>query len=144
MWYYEEWTILGRWSPRTEPDRPSEVTFSGTKRKIRAVREVPPMMTGYDLNVLEVWSDAIIAKEQADIAAACWPVPDVQTGPVPVPSEACRKCGGIMEAGFATGQTFTAGAPDFPGADHVTMSAGGPGRLVPCWKCTACGWSVTV
>lgn len=56
----------------------------------------------------------------------------------------CRKCGGEMEAGFALKQTFTSGAPDFPGSDIVTMSAGGPGRMVPCRKCRSCGWSVTI
>jgi hypothetical protein len=63
MWYYEQWTALGRWSPRTEPTQPSEILASGSKRKIRAVREVPENMTGYDLNVLQGWSDAVIAKE---------------------------------------------------------------------------------
>jgi hypothetical protein len=66
MWYYEEKTALGRWSPRTEPGQPSAVTASGNKRNIRAVREVPENMTGYDLNVLRDWSDAMIAKETAE------------------------------------------------------------------------------
>lgn len=69
MWYYEEWTALGRWSPRTQETQPSAVTASGTRRKIRAVREVPDNMTGYDLNVLRDWSDAVIAKEAAEAAA---------------------------------------------------------------------------
>lgn len=69
MWYYEEWTVLGRWSPRTEPGQPSGVTASGTKRKIRAVREVPENMTGYDLNVLRDWSDAVIGKDAFEAAA---------------------------------------------------------------------------
>lgn len=59
-------------------------------------------------------------------------------------NQTCAKCGGEMEAGYATEQTFTAGSPDFPGSDIVTMSAGGPGKMVPCRKCKACGWSVTV
>ena len=25
----------------------------------------------------------------------------------------------------------------------MTLSAGGPGRLIDCMKCSACGWSVT-
>lgn len=69
MWYYEERTALGRWSPRTEPAQPSAVTASGRHRTIRAVREVPEMMTGYDLNVLRDWSDAVIAKEAGEAAA---------------------------------------------------------------------------
>jgi hypothetical protein len=57
----------------------------------------------------------------------------------------CRKCGGAMNPGIATGQTYTAGAPDFPGDRHaVTMSAGGPGVVIDCMKCHACGWSVTL
>jgi len=55
----------------------------------------------------------------------------------------CRKCGGHMADGVATGQTYT-GALDFPGdAGPVTISAGGPGKVIPCRKCTMCGWSVT-
>jgi len=50
---------------------------------------------------------------------------------------------GEMRPGKATGQTYTSGAPDFPGATQVTMSAGGPGVLIDCMKCVECGWSVT-
>lgn len=79
MWYYEERTALGRWSPRTEPGQPSAVSASGTKRTIRAVREVPANMTGYDLNVLRDWSDALIAKEadEAALKAAQAAAPDI-------------------------------------------------------------------
>lgn len=59
----------------------------------------------------------------------------------------CRRCYAEMKPGKAIQQTFTAGMPDFPGdpagSRGVTMSAGGPGRLVDCMKCSACGWSVT-
>lgn len=55
----------------------------------------------------------------------------------------CRKCGGRMRPGIATEQTYT-GTPDFPGDTHVsTMSPGGPGAVIDCMKCEACGWSVT-
>lgn len=55
----------------------------------------------------------------------------------------CRKCGGVMEPGKAIEQTYT-GLPDFPGDRYaVTVSPGGPGKLVDCLKCSACGWSVT-
>jgi rubredoxin len=60
-------------------------------------------------------------------------LPDAQT---------CRKCGGPMRPGLAMDQTCTSGAPDFPGADEVTMSPGGPGRLIQASKCSNCGWSV--
>ena len=56
--------------------------------------------------------------------------------------EGCRKCGGEIKPGKALAQTFT-GLPDFPGKEVVTISAGGPGRLIDCMKCEACGHSVT-
>lgn len=56
----------------------------------------------------------------------------------------CRKCAGNMKTGQAMAQTFSAGRPDFPGDAHgVTMSPGGPGKLIECLKCEVCGWSVT-
>ena len=61
----------------------------------------------------------------------------------PAPQATCRKCGGTMQPGIAMGQTFTAGIPDDLGGDVQTMSAGGPGALIDCMKCSACGWSVT-
>jgi hypothetical protein len=60
-----------------------------------------------------------------------------------VTDDRCRKCGGAMNPGHAIVQTFTAGAPDFPGSTVcVTISPGGPGVLVDCMKCEACGGSV--
>lgn len=60
------------------------------------------------------------------------------------PSPACRRCGGELRPGIATGQTFTRPAPDF--GDDVpevgTVSYGGPGRVIPVLKCGSCGWSV--
>jgi hypothetical protein len=58
--------------------------------------------------------------------------------------KACKKCGGAMRLGQAIAQTFSAGSPDFPGDTvGMTVSPGGPGKLVPCLKCEACGWSVS-
>lgn len=54
----------------------------------------------------------------------------------------CKKCGGEMRDGQAIQQTFT-GIEDFHGAEIVTMSPGGPGRLIDCKKCADCGWSVS-
>jgi hypothetical protein len=54
----------------------------------------------------------------------------------------CPKCNGKMSYGKALQQTYT-GSPDFAGGEVVTMSPGGPGKLVVCWKCQDCGWSVT-
>lgn len=55
----------------------------------------------------------------------------------------CRRCGAEMRPGIALAQTLTAGAPDFHGSDVVTISPGGPGAVIDCMKCSACGWSVT-
>lgn len=56
----------------------------------------------------------------------------------------CKKCGSPMQPGKAIAQTVT-GMPDFPGdKSAVTLSAGGPGVLIDCMKCVACGWSMTV
>ena len=55
----------------------------------------------------------------------------------------CLKCDEVMGLSKAISQTFTAGTPDFPGDTHAsTFSAGGPGKLVDCWKCPKCGRSV--
>lgn len=53
----------------------------------------------------------------------------------------CKRCGGEMKRGIAIAQTVT-GCPDFAGVEVVTMSLGGTGRLIRCWKCMSCGWSV--
>jgi hypothetical protein len=55
--------------------------------------------------------------------------------------ERCPRCGGAMRPGKAMVSTVT-GTPDFPGCEVVTMSPGGPGRLVDCLKCEGCGHSV--
>ncbi len=56
----------------------------------------------------------------------------------------CKKCNGDMHPGKAIAQTLT-GMPDFPGdRSAVTLSAGGPGVLIDCLKCSTCGWSMTV
>ena len=55
----------------------------------------------------------------------------------------CRKCGAEMQPGKTLVQTLT-GIGDFRDRDEpVTLSPGGPGKLVDCWKCVSCGWSVT-
>ena len=53
----------------------------------------------------------------------------------------CKICNGEMKPGKAIEQTYT-GIPDFIGGDVVTISPGGPGRLIDCLKCVKCGWSV--
>lgn len=52
----------------------------------------------------------------------------------------CKRCGGLMRVGRALDQTYT-GVADFIGGEVCTVSAGGPGRLVACLKCEACGHS---
>lgn len=53
----------------------------------------------------------------------------------------CKKCGGKMKRGIAIEQTWT-GGKDFAGCDIVTMSPGGKGKVVTCFKCVDCGWSI--
>jgi hypothetical protein len=62
------------------------------------------------------------------------------------PERSCRKCGGEMKPSKAYRETYLMGLPDFPGDTYgrgQTISGGGPGVLVDCLKCSACGWSVT-
>jgi ssDNA-binding Zn-finger/Zn-ribbon topoisomerase 1 len=58
-------------------------------------------------------------------------------------NDKCKKCGGEMGLGEAMEMTLS-GVPDFPDGQVVTMSYGGPGKLVDCLKCLDCGWSVTI
>jgi hypothetical protein len=85
---------------------------------------------------------------QAIEAVICAPPQD--QNPAKSPNAACdaapscRKCGGQMLPGIAMGQTYSAGMPDFPGDEKaVTLSAGGPGKVIEAMKCSKCGWSVT-
>lgn len=57
-------------------------------------------------------------------------------------SMGCKRCGEELKPSIAIEQTFS-GSPDFAGVAIVTMSPGGPGRLIGCMKCSACGWSVS-
>jgi len=54
----------------------------------------------------------------------------------------CKKCGTQMQRGVAVGET-RGGVSDFPGGEIVTTYPGGPGRLIDCYKCPSCGWSMT-
>ena len=54
----------------------------------------------------------------------------------------CTHCGGEMKPGQAIESTLVGEPDDIGGC--VTVSPGGPGKLVPCMKCAECGWSVTV
>ena len=48
-----------------------------------------------------------------------------------------------MKPGKAIEQTWVCGIPDFPGQTvGVTMSPGGPGKLIDVMKCPECGYSV--
>lgn len=54
----------------------------------------------------------------------------------------CKKCGGEMKQGKALMQTVS-GSPDFSGGEIVTLSPGGPGKLIDCVKCGDCGHSIS-
>lgn len=57
----------------------------------------------------------------------------------------CTRCHIPMQPSKALMQTYVGGIPDFPGKPEtiVTMSAGGPGKLVDCLKCPECGKCVS-
>jgi hypothetical protein len=64
------------------------------------------------------------------------------TGQIEMTTCTVKSCGGVMLPSKAIAQTY-GGMPDFPGdAKPVTVSAGGPGKLVDCLKCVKCGHSV--
>lgn len=50
-------------------------------------------------------------------------------------AECCKRCAALMRPGTAMQSTTYTG-------DEGTCSPAGPGRLIECSKCTACGWSV--
>lgn len=52
---------------------------------------------------------------------------------------AWARCGSEMQPGIAIAQTYIG----YGSGDVVTWSPGGPGLLVTCLKCVACGHSVT-
>jgi hypothetical protein len=60
MWYWEEKTITGKWSPRTAPDEPVSPTISGRRIKIQNVREVPGHLQNMTPMQLEsmTWADS--------------------------------------------------------------------------------------
>ena len=68
------------------------------------------------------------------------------TAPVERRANRCKKCEGDMQPGQAIAQTVVY-SHDFPGDElgsaGQTMNYGGPGKLIGCMKCAACGWSVT-
>lgn len=53
----------------------------------------------------------------------------------------CRRCVSPMQPGIAIAQTPT-GTGDFHDRDAVvTLSPGGPGRVILCMRCKECGHS---
>ena len=59
-------------------------------------------------------------------------------------TEWCPRCkAGKLRPGKAIEQTWVAGIGDFDSREFgITMSAGGPGKLIDCLKCDACGYSI--
>jgi uncharacterized protein with PIN domain len=55
----------------------------------------------------------------------------------------CRRCEGELRPGVAIGQTAVALRPRRGEGDIRTYHAGGTGKVIPCLKCHACGWSVS-
>ncbi len=54
----------------------------------------------------------------------------------------CRKCRKVLKPGIAIQQTLV-GCADFIGGEVITLSPGGPGKLISCLKCPKCGHSIT-
>ena len=55
----------------------------------------------------------------------------------------CKKCATEMKKGKALAQTWKPGLSDFPGDSvGITLSPGGPGKMIDVLKCPACGYSV--
>jgi len=55
----------------------------------------------------------------------------------------CTLCGCLMQRGRALVPTLTGGVLDFPSdAAASTLTFGGPGQMVDCWKCPSCGHSI--
>jgi len=52
MFYFEE-SVLGKWRPRTMPNRPSDRGPEGQKRNLRAVAEVLPSIRHLTLDQLQ-------------------------------------------------------------------------------------------
>lgn len=52
MWYFEQRSPLGRWTPRTQEDEPQAITASGRKIEIRAVRVIEKCFANLTLNQL--------------------------------------------------------------------------------------------
>lgn len=88
------------------------------------------------------------AKEQARgnhylLHPSCLRKKDSSNEARPILITRCPRCNGEMKPGIAMGQTLH-GMPDFIGSkDVVTVSLGGPGKLIDCMKCVNCGYSVT-
>lgn len=62
--------------------------------------------------------------------------------PSPAPPGSCVRCNTMLEPGKAMENTLV-GIPDFIGDPYpVTVSPGGPGKLIDCLKCPTCGYSV--
>ena len=52
----------------------------------------------------------------------------------------CPRDGTRLERGKAMQSTLVDGSPDM--GEVVTMYEGGPGKIVDCWKCPHCGYSI--
>ena len=53
MFYFEERNILGKWSPRTTPEKPDAKRAEGRNRTFRCVKEIPAELEHLTLDQLE-------------------------------------------------------------------------------------------
>ena len=54
MFYFDQRTPLGGWSPCTAPEQPVSTSADGVKRKIRACREIEACFA--NLNLKQLWA----------------------------------------------------------------------------------------
>lgn len=115
-----------------------------TEHEVRALRQFPGnfarmLQTAHDMGF---WRGASAERAEAYADARSLLAEPNQDTLQMNPSR-CKRCGGEMRPGTALAQSYT-GSADFPGAEVVTMSPGGPGHLVVVSKCSECGYSVRV
>ena len=125
------------------PDR--KATDDDVEKAIASINHATdyPTRTAQDLEIADLKSENNAAFERIyDLSLALFNI-----GYDPTEKrQSCRKCGGVMKRGIATGQTYV-GHPDFPGETGLeagcTVTHGGPGKVITVLKCQDCGWSVS-
>lgn len=122
---HEAQCVVDQWKDYQSPRFFYEVEELFAREEAYAVRTgwPPGMLQDDDKKLSKALSNKVDSRMHAREAAAAI-------------ASSCRKCGGTMKPGIATGQTFST-------SDEGTCSPAGPGKIIECMKCSACGWSVS-